>query len=225
MSILWAVPLLLSTAMAERYLSPFVRIDISGMTCVACEQKVIKNLNNLSFLDATRASTPLGAACADIKGGFNPVTVTEAIEELGYTIDSINLVQECDLSVSQLPKNWHQTDDLDVQIISTGEEVTLENFIAPEKYTIYDFGAPWCAPCHAAEQLLKIYMAEHSDVAVRAIVLDSPNPKESFAMPATKQHLMSAPGLPYFILMNPNGKTIYRGTQIDKLLKKMDKHR
>ena len=222
MSVLWTVPILLTAAHADS--DGFARVKLAGMTCVTCEQKITKNLDALPFLENTRASTPLQTACVELTGELNTASITGAIEDLGYTVTSINMVEECELESGGLLKNWDQTDGLDVQIISTGEEVILEDFLAPNKFTIFDFGAPWCAPCHASETLLKVYMAEHPNVAVRAIVLDSPDPKTSFSMPATKQHLQSAAGLPYFLVMNPNGKTIYRGTEIDKMLKKLDKH-
>jgi len=223
MSVLWTVPVWLTAAHADS--EGFARVKLAGMSCVTCEQKVIKNLDALPFVENTQASTPLQTACVELAGELNTASITGAIEDLGYTVQSINLVEECELNPGGLLKNWSQTEGLDVQIISTGEEVTLEDFLAPNKFTIYDFGAPWCAPCHASETLLKIYMAEHANIAVRAIVLDSPDPKISFSMPVTKQHLQSAAGLPYFLVMNPKGKTIYRGTEIDKLLKKLDKHR
>jgi copper chaperone CopZ len=222
MSVLWTVPILLTAANADS--DGFARMKLAGMSCVTCEQKVIKTLDVLPFVKSTRASTPLQMACVELQGELNTADLTGAIEDLGYTVASIDIVEECELGSDGLLKNWSQTDGLDVQIISTGEEVTLEDFLAPNKFTIYDFGAPWCAPCHASETLLKIYMAEHANIAVRAIVLDSPDPKISFSMPATKQHLQSAAGLPYFLVMSPKGKTIYRGTEIDKLLKKLDKY-
>ncbi|MGB0637705.1 MAG: cation transporter [Myxococcota bacterium] len=222
MSVLWTVPILITTANADT--NGFARVKLAGMSCVSCEQKVIKSLDALPFIESTQASTALQTACVELTSELNTAAITGAIEDLGYTMTSVTIVEECELRSGGLLKNWDQTDGLDVQIISTGEEVNLEDFLAPDKFTIYDFGAPWCAPCHASETLLKAYMAEHPSVAVRAIVLDSSDPKISFSMPATKQHLQSAAGLPYFLVMNPKGKTIYRGTEIDKLLKKLDKH-
>lgn len=223
MTILWTVPILVAAANADSI--DIARVKLSGMTCVTCEQKIIKKLDALPFVESTRASTPLQTACVELKGQFDTAAMTGAVQDLGYVVRSIDIVKECDLNADGLLKNWDQADGLDVQIISTGEEVILEDFLAPDKFTIYDFGAPWCAPCHASETLLKVYMSEHADVAIRAIVLDSMDPKISFSMPATKQHLMSAAGLPYFIVVNPKGKTIYRGTEVDKLLNKMDKQR
>ena len=74
-------------------------------------------------------------------------------------------------------------------------------------------------------KMLKDYLRDHDDVAVRAIVLDSQNPKESFAMPAAHQHLRSAPGLPYFVVVNAKGKAVFKGSDVAKLLKKIDKKR
>ena len=44
-------------------------------------------------------------------------------------------------------------------------------------------------------------------------------------MPIVAQHLQTAPGLPYFILVNPKGKVISRSVDAAKILKKIDKKR
>jgi thiol-disulfide isomerase/thioredoxin len=151
--------------------------------------------------------------------------VRTAIADLGYTTKSISIVDTCDTEAPQFPQNWAELEGLDVVVISQGDEVTLADHAAPGKFTIYDFGAPWCAPCHVAEKMLKDYLREHDDVAVRAIVLDSQNPKDSFNLPAAHQHLRAAPGLPYFVVVNAKGKAVFKGPDVARLLKKIDKKR
>jgi len=110
-------------------------------------------------------------------------------------------------------------------VTAKGEEVDLEAHEVDGKFTIFDFGAPWCGPCHVAEKLLRDYLSDHPDVALRAVVLDAQDAKTSFDMPVVAQHLQTAPGLPYFILVNPKGKTIARGVDPARILKKIDKKR
>jgi thiol-disulfide isomerase/thioredoxin len=225
-----------------------LQVDIDGLSCVDCQNKVVKALDELSGLSNTQASTAAGLACTQAtpspaeQACANIASVTaanactaaahtirdkavlSAIADLNYTVTGIREVDTCDLD-KHFPDNWADTEGLDAVIISRGERVDLDTHRAPEKFTIFDFGAPWCAPCHAAETLLKVYLRDHTDVALRAIVLDSQDPKVSYAMPVVSQHLLSAPGLPYFIVMSPEGDTIARGVDVPKLLRKLDRKR
>jgi thiol-disulfide isomerase/thioredoxin len=149
----------------------------------------------------------------------------EAITQFGYTIMRIETVEDCDPETKQFPDIWADTEGLDASVISRGERVDLESHLTSGKWTIFDFGAPWCGPCHASEKLLRIFLRDNPDVALRAIILDSQNANESYAMPVVQQHLQSAPGLPYFVVMDPKGKVFFRGSEVDKLLKKMDKRK
>jgi len=200
-------------------------VRITDMDCQGCEAKISKALDNLPFLDSTNVSYDAGQACAEINGAVVDSAVSSVLQNLGYTVTSIKSTEHCDLSKTALPKNWAEFGELDVQIISTGANVTLDEHRSPDKFTIYDFGAPWCGPCHVAEKLLKQYLADHTDTAVRAIVLNSQDAKASFNMPAAIQHLSGAPGLPYFIVVNPKGKVIHRGVDLPKVLKQIDKRR
>ena len=193
------------------------------MFCVSCQQKVTSALNKLDFVARSSASTASGTACADLSGAIDNSALTAAITQFGYTIENIELVERCDPNTKRFPANWGSTEGLDAAIISRGETVDLEQHRSDAKWTIFDFGAPWCGPCHAAELLLKAYLRDNADTAVRAIVLDSQDANASFAMPVVEQHLQGAPGLPYFIAVNPDGKTVFRGSDVEKLLQKLDK--
>lgn len=210
----------LTSAQAE-----MMRVEIDGMTCEGCAGKVTKALDALSFLSETNTSAPAGTACSTLDGTLDQGAVSAVITDLGYTTKAISTVDTCDTETAKFPANWKDVEGLDVVVISQGDEVELSDHAVAGKFTIYDFGAPWCAPCHVAEKMLKDYLRDHDDVAVRAIVLDSQNPKESFAMPAAHQHLRSAPGLPYFVVVNAKGKAVFKGSDVAKLLKKIDKKR
>jgi len=200
-------------------------LRIGDMICNTCEGKISEALDELPFLESTTVSCDLGQACAEIKGPIDENVVSSTLKGLGYSLLSIEEVELCELQKSSTPQNWQDSGALDVQIISSGETVELDDHRSEGKFTIYDFAAPWCGPCHVAEKLLKQYLSDHSDTAVRAIVLDSKDPKTSFNMPAAKQHLSSAPGLPYFVVVDPKGKVIYRGVDVPKAMKQIDKRR
>jgi len=201
------------------------RMSVEGMTCRGCQDKLTRAMNELDFVVESSASMASGLACATLNAPMQEAALKAVVEKLGYTLKSIEVVETCDPNTKRFPDNWAETDGLDVVIISRGEEVDLQAHRPTDKWTIFDFGAPWCAPCYAAEQLMKTYLQDHPDTAVRAIVLDSQEAKESFDMPVVHQHLQSAPGLPYFIVMDPKGKTVFRGSEVAKMLKKLDKKR
>ena len=202
-----------------------IRVGIEGMTCAGCATKVENALDNVGFLGAVEVSSSHGLACAELTGPFEAVAVTAPLEELGYAVTSIEQAPSCSLKNRRFPENWADIEDLDVLVISRGDSVDLDEHVVAGKFTIYDFGAPWCAPCHVAEKMLKDYLRDHSDVAVRAIILDSEDAKSSFAMAAAQQHLMSAPGLPYFLVVGPNGRTVFKGSDVTRVLKKLDRKR
>jgi copper chaperone CopZ len=203
-----------------------VLLDIEGMSCVSCEAKVKTALNALEFLSRTDASTPNGKACAELTGALDTPALTAAIEGLGYSVRGQDLLEACpDVHATPRRGNWSDTDGLDARIISSGETADIEAARVAGKFTVIDFGADWCAPCHAAEHVLKMYLAEHADTAVRAVVLAGRSPKESFAQPIVRQHLAGAPGLPFFIVYDPEGRVIYKGVSVAKVLQKIDRKR
>ena len=202
-----------------------LKVGIDGMTCLGCQIKINTALDDIEGISETDTSRAAGAACAQLEGTIQPAKIREAIESLGYTIRSMDVVDSCDTSQSRYPDNWAVTGNLDIRIISRGEEVDLEAHRPKGKWTIYDFGAPWCAPCHVAETMIKMYLREHPDTAVRAIILDAQTARESFDMPVVQQHLLGAPGLPYFIVKDDKGKVVFRGSEVDRMLKKLDKKR
>jgi copper chaperone CopZ/thiol-disulfide isomerase/thioredoxin len=219
--LLGAALALSTTAHAE-----VVVLKVDGMTCVSCEAKVTKALDALDFLSSSRASTHGGKVCTQLTGALDTGVITATLKDLGYTITGQDLLKECpDISVKSRARNWAETAGLDASIISKGPLVDFGDHLAKDKFTIIDFGALWCSPCHTAEKEIKRYMADHKDVAVRAVVLEGNDPKTSFAHPVVKQHLSGAPGLPYFIVYSPAGKVIYRGIHSVRVMQKIDKRR
>jgi copper chaperone CopZ len=199
--------------------------NIEGMSCSGCQTKVKDALEGLPFLGATEASLAREAACAELTGTMDEAAFKRAIEDLGYTVATLREADACPASEAGKRRNWGNIDGLDAQVISRGESVDLALHAVEGKFTIVDFGAVWCGPCHAAEALLKGYLRGNPDTAVRAVVLDGDDPETSFSHPAAHQYLMSAAGLPYFIVYNPSGKVIYRGVDVVKVLKKVDRKR
>ena len=227
-TLLLALVLSSSPALAEPVAPPaHVVVHIDGMVCSGCQQTISTALDNLSFVKETTASFAVGGACLDLSGEGDTGPIREAVTGLGYTVTSIESVASCPRALRKGHRvdPWDGSEGFDVQIISRGEEVDLREHLAADKYTVVDFGAPWCGPCHVVAAKLKEYLTAHEDVAVRAVTLDARNPKESYAMPAAKQHLKFVAGIPYFLVYDASGKTIYKGGEVEDVMKNIDKQR
>ena len=215
-------------ALAEPVAPPaHVVVRIDGMVCHGCQRKVTAALEALPFVADAAASFAAGGACLDLAAEGDTGPIREAVSGLGYTVTGVEAVDACppDLREGHRVDPWDDTGGHDVAIISRGEAVTLEDHLAPGRFTIVDFGAPWCGPCHAAAAALRAYMDGHDDVAVRAVSLDADDPEESYALPVVEQHLKWVAGIPWFIVYAPDGRVIYEGSEVEAAMKAIDRRR
>ncbi|MCB9761503.1 MAG: hypothetical protein H6739_16790 [Alphaproteobacteria bacterium] len=136
----------------------------------------------------------------------------------------VGLIAALALAASPFPDPWLGSEGLDVVQVSSGEAVTLSDHLIPGRFTIFDFGAAWCAPCHDAAHTLKGYLAVHPDVAVRAISLEG-DPWDTAALPAAQEHLPGRGRIPYFIVFDPSGQRIYQGHRVNRALRRVDRRR
>ena len=91
----------------------------------------------------------------------------------------------------------------DIRLISTGEEVALEDHLTPGKITLFDFYADWCPPCWEVEPDLERLAADTTNVAVRKInIVD-------WTTPVVAQHGVTS--LPWFVLLDADGQVLAAG--------------
>ena len=207
--------------------SDHVVVRVSGMDCAGCNNKVTSALEGLAFVTAVQSSFSAQAACGDLVGPLDEAAVRAAIDTTGYGFVSVEAVAACPpdlLGAAAAPWDRHEA-GLDVVTISHGEGVDLAANRATGKYTVFDFGASWCGPCHEAAGVLAAYLGEHADVAVRVIELGGADPAASYAQPVVSQHLSSAPGIPWLIVQGPDGKVLKRTPSPDKAIAAIDRHR
>ena len=202
-------------------------VTIEGMTCMACETKVRNALATVEGLGIVTASLTENAACMEVTAPTPSEDVEAAIASISYKALSVEAVDLCPAALSPgAPKRlWANTAGVDVVVISRGEPVDLLDHRVPDKFTVYDFGADWCGPCHISAKRLRAYLSVHPDTAVRVIALDGATSEDSFALPAAKQHLEWAGGLPWFEVYSPDGKRIYKGSNEGKVLSNIEQAR
>lgn len=104
---------------------------------------------------------------------------------------------------------------LDIEMISKGKEVDLKEFLAPGKFTIFDYYAEWCGPCHLLSPRLERLVSERNDIALR--VIDIGNWKSAVAKQATREFRLS--GLPYVRIYNQAGRFVgeVQGNYFEKI--------
>jgi len=202
-------------------------LDIKGMICSSCSSKVKETLLGSKGIESAFVSHLAGQACIATTGAFDASVARAALQIADYEMTAHVAVTSCpDELKGKLPDPWEtRSKGLNVESISQGQPVDLKAKLVAGSYTIIDFGAPWCAPCHDAAELLVAYLKLHPDVAVRAVNLSGETPEESYQQPVVAQHLQYVKGVPWFLVYAPGGKVLYRGTQVDKAMSSIDKHR
>jgi thiol-disulfide isomerase/thioredoxin len=219
--------LLLGTiALAASIPAGRVIVNVSGMGDDCCEQQVATRLSGVPGVNAAVASAARGVACLSTSAAVDSGALAAALAGSDYGFVAASAAAACPDGLEPARKEaWDGAVGLDVRVISHGEQVDLGAHAAAGKFTVYDFGAPWCSPCFTTAARLGDYLRVNADVAVRVVTLDAGDPKQSFALPVVKQYLQFAEGLPWFKVIDLRGKPVYEGSDVEAAIRAIDKRR
>lgn len=181
------------------------------VNCGGCEQKVRTVFSDVA--GAQIVSVDIDARQICIEGEFDHDKAIAGLQAAGYSLGAHKDLEQC--TKPKARSLWDGVEG-DVQIVSTGERLSLRKSRVDGKYTLFDFGGPWCPPCLVSTRVLATELSTRSDLAVRAIELGDAT--TAFEAPVAFQHLSDASGVPWFILFDPSGKEIYRGGDIQAVL-------
>jgi len=185
---------------------------------VACPPRVEAALKSIDGVSSVSVSYGGCSACIEATRPITDAEISAVLAAGNYQLKSTESIDACPTPTAEAIQDpWADTTGIDAQIISHGERVSLRDHRPEGKFTVFDFGAPWCGPCHEAAAQLRTELAAQPDLAVRAISLGD-DPYESFKLPAAIQHLSGAAGIPWFIVFPPSGRSIYAGDDLDAAL-------
>jgi copper chaperone CopZ/thiol-disulfide isomerase/thioredoxin len=202
-------------------------VTVTGMDCAGCEAEIAEALRGVPGVSAVVASFVDGRACVTVARTVEEQAIRDALGALKLEATAFVAADACPGAVARPSARdpWADVADIDLKTVSTGEDFALADVVVPGRFTLIDFGAPWCGPCHAAVKVLHPYVQAHPDVAVRAVSLAGANASAAFATPAAKRWLVDAPGIPWLVVVAPDGKVVYRGQDAADAIRAIDRRR
>ena len=183
------------------------------LTCQPCEDELTKMVDQIDGLDIVAISLGIRTVCLDAVDDQAMTKLKKELAAKEYAITEETQRKDCNFVV-QSP--WHGAEG-DFSVVSSGERFSMRKNKVKGKYTLFDFGATWCGPCHDYANTLKPILQNNDTLAVRAIELGG-DQKTSFDHPVVFQYLGEAEGLPWLILYNPEGKKIYEGNDLEMVI-------
>jgi thioredoxin 1 len=171
--------------------------DIAGMSCNLCEATAGDALRKIPGVQNVSVSFDTKRARVESSRRIEEKELRAAVAKLGFEARFAN-----DPVVKPLTKEERAR--LDVKIASRGEAFDVRDHFARGKYTIFDFYADWCGPCHVLTPKLERLVQQNRDVALRTIDLE--NWESAAARQATKD--FKIPALPYVRIYGPDGRFV-----------------
>ena len=227
MTVLLVVPLL--TFFAAPAYAGALLVEVAGLDD-CCAPKVVAALEVVPGVSGVAADHRTGRVCLDLGAERASPALIEAasaaVITAGFQTRSATAAEACPADLMPVARDpWAGAAELDMRVISRGEAVDLGAQAAAGKVTIYEFGARWCGPCWEVAATLTEALRSRPNLAVRAVELGGTDARASFETPVAKQHLTGAPGIPYLLVKDSRGRTIYRGSDAAEAVAAADQRR
>ena len=169
--------------------------EVAGLSCDGCAAAATEALSALPGVAKVDVAFATKKARVESKRTIGDGEVRAALAKLGFEARFPNDPVVPPLTAAERAR-------LDIAIASHGEAFDVRKHLARGKFTIFDFWAEWCGPCHVLTPKIERLVAENANVALRTI--DLKNWESAAAKQATKDFKL--PGLPYVRVYGPDGK-------------------
>jgi thioredoxin 1 len=194
-----------SAAAGQTFVSEF---EVAGLACDGCAATATDALRKLPGV--TKATVTFATRRARVESSRRIEDV-----ELRLTLAKFGFEARFPGDAVVKPLTPDERARLDIRVASQGEAFDVRKHLARGKYTVFDFWAEWCGPCHVLTPKIERLVQERGNVALRTVDLkqwDSPAGKQ-----ATKE--FKVPGLPYVRVYGPDGKFVGEvvGNDIEKI--------
>lgn len=199
-SLLAAVLLLVlqnGTAFADRQ-----RVfSVQGSNCGSCEDEVGPYLKKLKGVKSWSFDAKKSEFTMTLADNVTDEAIMATFERQGCYRAVPGAGQGAALGAYK-PEPYPAGTDLRI-VTQKGEAVgPLEKLAVPGKYTVLDFYADWCGPCHVVDKQIRDLVATRKDIAVRKLNV------VNFETPLARQLGRKLKGLPYVVVFDPDGKRI-----------------
>ena len=200
-----SVAVVAGAAAQQRFVSEF---DVAGLSCDGCAGTAADALRNMPGVVKAEVKFATRRARVEANRRIEDAEFRAALAKFGFEARFPN-----DAVVKPLTPDERKR--ADIKVASRGEAFDVRKNLARGKYTIFDFWAEWCGPCHVLTPKIERLVLERQNVALRTIDLekwDSPAGKQ-----ATKE--FKIPGLPYVRVYGPDGNFVGEvvGNDIEKI--------
>lgn len=91
-----------------------------------------------------------------------------------------------------------------------GQEIDIQEFLQPNKTTIFDFYSEYCGPCKRISPMLQRLDSRREDIIVHKVDINRPGIRGiDWGSPVARQYNIHS--VPYFMIYDPSGNLTHRG--------------